>query len=70
MCSRRTQNRTLAEQHPRTPPRDAGNGAGTAVVNAMLVVPQPEVQPALNTHRIALTQPENRLDYFANSRWW
>ena len=35
----------------------------------MLVVPRPEVQPALNTHRIALTQPGNRLDYFADSRW-
>ena len=44
-------------------------GAGTEVVNAMLVVPQPEVQPALNTQRIALTQPDNRLDYFADSRW-
>jgi ABC-type uncharacterized transport system auxiliary subunit len=38
-------------------------------VNSMLVVPQPEAQPALNTHRIALTQPGNRLDYFADSRW-
>jgi ABC-type uncharacterized transport system auxiliary subunit len=47
----------------------AVTGSAGAVVNAMLVVPQPEVQPALNTHRIALTQPENRLDYFANSRW-
>ncbi len=39
------------------------------MVNVMLVVPQPEAQPALNTHRIALTQPGNRLDYFAGSRW-
>jgi ABC-type uncharacterized transport system auxiliary subunit len=38
-------------------------------VNGMLVIPQPEVQPALNTPRIALTQPGNRIDYFANSRW-
>jgi len=44
-------------------------GAGAAMVNAMLVVPQPEAQPALNTHRIALTRPGNRLDYFADSRW-
>jgi ABC-type uncharacterized transport system auxiliary subunit len=47
----------------------AAAAAGAAPVNAMLVVPQPEVQPALNTPRIALTQPGNRLDYFANSRW-
>jgi ABC-type uncharacterized transport system auxiliary subunit len=39
------------------------------VVNAVLIVPRPEVQPALATHRIALTQPGNRLDYFADSRW-
>lgn len=45
------------------------NAAGTATINAMLVVPQPEAQPALNTTRIALTQPGNRLDYFADSRW-
>jgi ABC-type uncharacterized transport system auxiliary subunit len=49
-------------------PAAQGNGAGTAV-NAMLVVPQPEAQPALTTYRIALTQPGNRLDYFAGSRW-
>ncbi|MEO8309317.1 MAG: ABC-type transport auxiliary lipoprotein family protein [Pseudomonadota bacterium] len=49
--------------HPAAAPTAA------APVNAMLVVPQPEVQPALNTSRIALTQPGNRLDYFAGSRW-
>jgi ABC-type uncharacterized transport system auxiliary subunit len=47
----------------------AAASTGASAVNAMLVVPQPEVQPALNTPRIALTQPGNRLDYFANSRW-
>jgi ABC-type uncharacterized transport system auxiliary subunit len=47
----------------------AAASTGATAVNAMLVVPQPEVQPALNTPRIALTQPGNRLDYFANSRW-
>jgi len=47
-------------------PAAAGNASP---VNAMLVVPQPEVQPALSTPRIALTQPGNKLDYFANSRW-
>ena len=44
-------------------------GSSAPVVNAMLVVSQPEAQPALNTHRIALTRPGNRLDYFADSRW-
>ncbi len=47
----------------------AAAGATATPINGMLVIPQPEVQPALNTPRIALTQPGNRLDYFANSRW-
>jgi ABC-type uncharacterized transport system auxiliary subunit len=68
-CSSGLKSSAPAEQIYVLHPAVAGNGAGTALVNAMLVVPQPEVQPALNTHRIALTQPENRLDYFANSRW-
>lgn len=53
--------------HPAALPATGAGNAAT--VNAMLVVPQPEAQPALNTPRIALTQPGNRLDYFADSRW-
>jgi ABC-type uncharacterized transport system auxiliary subunit len=51
--------------HPAGSPANAGN----TVIDRMLVVPQPEAAPALNTPRIALTQPDNRLDYFADSRW-
>ena len=47
----------------------AATGTTSTPINGMLVIPQPEVQPALNTPRIALTQPGNRIDYFANSRW-
>lgn len=53
--------------HPQGTNQTAGSPA--PVVNAMLVVSQPEAQPALNTYRIALTRPGNRLDYFADSRW-
>jgi cholesterol transport system auxiliary component len=47
----------------------AASAGNAAVIDAMLVVPQPEAAAALNTPRIALTQPDNRLDYFADSRW-
>jgi ABC-type uncharacterized transport system auxiliary subunit len=47
----------------------AGAGSNATPVNAVLIVPRPDVQPALASHRIALTQPGNRLDYFADSRW-
>jgi ABC-type uncharacterized transport system auxiliary subunit len=70
-CSGGLKRSAPAEQvyvlHPAAFP--AANAGNPAMINAMLVVPQPEAQPALNTPRIALTQPENRLDYFADSRW-
>jgi cholesterol transport system auxiliary component len=40
-----------------------------AVVQGVLLVPRPAVQPGLDTDRIALTRPGNQLDYFAASRW-
>jgi cholesterol transport system auxiliary component len=39
------------------------------VVAGVLRVPRPQVQPGLDTHRIALTRATNELDYFADSRW-
>jgi ABC-type uncharacterized transport system auxiliary subunit len=38
-------------------------------IDALVIVPRPVVQPGLATARIALTQPGNKLDYFAASRW-
>lgn len=38
-------------------------------VAGVLRVPRPEVQPGLDTSRIALTRANNELDYFADSRW-
>lgn len=38
-------------------------------VAGVLRVPRPEVQPGLDTSRIALTRANNELDYFAGSRW-
>jgi cholesterol transport system auxiliary component len=38
-------------------------------VSAVLSVPRPQVQPGLDTNRIALTRPTNEMDYFAASRW-
>jgi ABC-type uncharacterized transport system auxiliary subunit len=44
-------------------------GAPAAPVPGLLVLRRPEVQPGLETARIALLLPGNRLDYFAASRW-
>jgi cholesterol transport system auxiliary component len=38
-------------------------------VAGVLRVPRPEVQPGLDTSRIALTRAGNELDYYADSRW-
>lgn len=38
-------------------------------VAGVLRVPRPDVQPGLDTARIALTRAGNELDYFADSRW-
>jgi cholesterol transport system auxiliary component len=35
----------------------------------VLRVPRPDVQPGLDSNRIALTRANNELDYFADSRW-
>jgi ABC-type uncharacterized transport system auxiliary subunit len=42
--------------------------AGAAELGTLLVA-RPMAHPGLNTHRIALTLPGNRFDYFAASRW-
>jgi ABC-type uncharacterized transport system auxiliary subunit len=44
-------------------------GAAATPVQGLLAVRRPEVQPGLQTVRIALVLPGNRLDYFAASRW-
>ncbi|MDR2216140.1 MAG: ABC-type transport auxiliary lipoprotein family protein [Nevskiaceae bacterium] len=51
--------------HPAEP---AAAGAVTPTPG-VLSVRRPEVQPGLETMRIALLRPGNRLDYFADSRW-
>jgi cholesterol transport system auxiliary component len=40
-----------------------------AAVAATLQLLRPVAQPGLDTDRIALVQPGNRLDYFAGGRW-
>lgn len=44
-------------------------GATAAPVKGLLAVRRPEVQPGLQTARIALVLPGNRIDYYAASRW-
>jgi ABC-type uncharacterized transport system auxiliary subunit len=44
-------------------------GAAVVPVHGLLAVRRPEVQPGLQTVRMALVLPGNRLDYFAASRW-
>jgi ABC-type uncharacterized transport system auxiliary subunit len=46
-----------------------GLATGAAPLPGLLAVRRPEVQPGLQTARIALVLPDNRLDYFAASRW-
>ncbi len=43
--------------------------ATAAPVAGVLRVPRPEVQPGLDSNRIALSRAGNELDYFADSRW-
>ena len=52
---------------PAIPPPTATPAA--APVRGVLSVQRPLVQPGLETSRIALTRPGNRLDFFADSRW-
>lgn len=49
----------------------ASSGAVTAggAVPGVLRVARPEVQPGLDTSRIALSRADNELDYFADARW-
>jgi ABC-type uncharacterized transport system auxiliary subunit len=58
-----------AEQIYLLRPVAAGGAAAGAPVKGLLAVRRPEVQPGLQTARIALVLPGNRLDYFAASRW-
>jgi ABC-type uncharacterized transport system auxiliary subunit len=48
--------------------RSAPVAAGAAVPG-VLTVARPDVQPGLDTDRIALARVGNELDYFAESRW-
>lgn len=50
-------------------PETVAAAPAQAPVAGVLAVRRPEVQPGLDTARIALVQPGNRLDYFAASRW-
>jgi cholesterol transport system auxiliary component len=43
--------------------------ASAQAIAGVLRVPRPEVQPGLDTARIALTRADNELAYFADSRW-
>jgi len=43
--------------------------AAATTVNAGLTIPRPVVDAALETDRIALARPGNRLDYYAGGRW-
>src|SRR5690606_7311243 len=47
----------------------AGEAASTAPLPGLLMVPRPNVQPGVDTNRIALTRAGNELDYYALSRW-
>lgn len=49
--------------------RPAAVAGAAAAVDGALAVPQPLVQPGLDSARIALTRPGNRLDYFAGASW-
>lgn len=49
--------------------RAAPAGTGAAAVAGVLAVPRPQVQPGLDTDRVALVRGGNELDYFAGSRW-
>jgi ABC-type uncharacterized transport system auxiliary subunit len=49
--------------------RPARAGSGPAMVVPSLRLSRPLPAPALNTDRIALLRPGNRLDYYAGSRW-
>ena len=49
--------------------RAAPAGAGGPRVEATLQLLHPVAQPGLDTARIALVQPGNRLDYYAGGRW-
>ena len=50
-------------------PKFPGASAGGEKVKWALTILRPEVAPGLNTDRIALTQPDGRMDYFANATY-
>jgi len=43
--------------------------AATSTVPGGLAVPRPAVDPGLESPRIALVRPGNRMDYYASARW-
>jgi ABC-type uncharacterized transport system auxiliary subunit len=49
--------------------RPARAGSAPAIVAPSLRISRPLPGPGLNTDRIALLRPGNRLDYYAGSRW-
>lgn len=49
--------------------RPAAPVAVTSPVGAGVTLPRPVVDAALETDRIALVRPGNRLDYYAGARW-
>ena len=54
-----------------SPPADGAPSARSAPLSSVptLRIARPLPAPGLNTDRIALTRPGNRLDYYANGRW-
>jgi cholesterol transport system auxiliary component len=49
--------------------RPAAPVAAAATVPGGLAVPRPVVDPGLDSPRIALVRPGNRMDYYAAARW-
>jgi cholesterol transport system auxiliary component len=50
-------------------PKFPGPSVGGEKVKWALTILRPEVAPGLNTDRIALTQPDGRMDYYANATY-
>jgi cholesterol transport system auxiliary component len=50
-------------------PKFPGPSAGGGKVKWALAILRPEVAPGLDTDRIALTQPDGRMDYYANATY-
>jgi cholesterol transport system auxiliary component len=50
-------------------PKFPGPSAGAEKVKWALAILRPEAAPGLDTDRIALTQPDSRMDYYANATY-